>query len=353
MIVVLKPGRDAQEVHEVVGLLRDAAGVGVTATTWKLTGEEVLVCDRSASADLIDQLTAKSVVERVIASTGNIRLTGRSFAASDSIIGVADVAIGGPDFVVAAGPCAVESAEQIEDTATAVALSGARLLRGGAFKPRTSPYSFQGLGVESLEMLAAQRKLTGLPIVTEVMSPRDVELVAGFADMLQIGTRNMQNFPLLHEVGAYGKPVLLKRGMAATIEEWLLAAEYILRHGDGNVVLCERGIRTFEPLTRFTLDLSAVPTVKRLSHLPVLVDPSHGTGHQYLVKPLALAAAAVGADGLLVDVHATPSTAMCDGQQALSGAQFDDLMEALTPVLAAVGRPLAPRRTTSEATRCL
>lgn len=350
MIVVLKPGRDARAVHQVVGLLRDAAGVRVTTTTWKPTGEVVFVCDRSVSADLIDQLTAMNAVKRVIASTGGIRLTGRSFAARDTIVDVAGVAIGGPHFVVVAGPCAVESAEQIEDTVTAVALAGARMLRGGAFKPRTSPYSFQGLGVEGLELLAAQRKLTGLPVVTEVMSPGDVELVAEYADMLQIGTRNMQNFSLLHEVGACGKPVLLKRGMAATIEEWLLAAEHILKYGNGNVVLCERGIRTFEPLTRFTLDLSAVPAVKRLSHLPVLVDPSHGTGYQYLVKPLALAAAAVGADGLLVDVHATPMTAMCDGKQALSGVQFDDLMEALTPVLAAVGRPLALRRIPAEAT---
>jgi 3-deoxy-7-phosphoheptulonate synthase len=349
MIVVLKPGRDAQEEREVSRLLRDAAGVRVTATTWKPTGEELLVCDRGVAADLVDQLTAMSAVERVVPSTGTMRLAGRSFSATDRIVDVAGVAIGGQGFVVAAGPCAVESAEQLEDAATAVTLSAARLLRGGAYKPRTSPYSFQGLGVRGLEMLAAQRKRTGLPVVTEVMSPADVELVAGFADMLQIGTRNMQNFPLLHEVGASGKPVLLKRGMAATIEEWLLAAEHILRHGDGNVVLCERGIRTFEPLTRFTLDLSAVPAVKRLSHLPVIVDPSHGTGHQYLVKPLALAAAAVGADGLLIDVHATPSAALCDGQQALSGAQFDELMGALTPVLAAVGRPLAAA---PEATRC-
>jgi 3-deoxy-7-phosphoheptulonate synthase len=343
MIVILKRGRPAAEARDVVSVLRQAGGVNVTTTTWEPTGEEVIVCDRAVDEDLSEQIKAMGAVARVVTSTGGMRLTSRSFVASDSIVDVAGTVIGGPHFVVAAGPCAVETAEQLGDCAAAVALSGARLLRGGAYKPRSSPYSFQGLGVEGLEMMAAQGKLTGLPVVTEVMSPSDVEVVASFADMLQIGTRSMQNFPLLREVGLCGKPILLKRGMAATIEEWLLAAEYVLGHGNGNVVLCERGIRTFEPLTRFTVDLSAIPVVKKLSHLPVLVDPSHGTGHRYLVKPLALAAAAVGADGLLVDVHTNPSAALCDGAQALSGADFDDLMEAIAPVLTAVRRPLAQR----------
>jgi 3-deoxy-7-phosphoheptulonate synthase len=218
------------------------------------------------------------------------------------------------------------------------------LLRGGAFKPRTSPYAFQGLGVDGLNLLEEGRRHTGLPIITEVMDPGQVDRVAETADVLQIGARNMQNFPLLKEVGRTGKPTMLKRGLSATIEEWLMAAEYIMYAGNSNVILCERGIRTFESATRNTLDLSAIPVIKRMSHLPVIADPSHGTGHRYLVLPMALAAAAAGADGLIIEVHPEPDTALSDGPQSLTLEGFEQLMETLERVLAAVGRPLARPR---------
>jgi 3-deoxy-7-phosphoheptulonate synthase len=241
-----------------------------------------------------------------------------------------------------AGPCSVESREQLLETARAVKAAGARVLRGGAFKPRTSPYSFQGLGRDGLELLVEAREETGLPIVTEVMEPADVDLVAEHADILQIGARNMQNFPLLKEVGRINRPVLLKRGLSGTIEEWLMAAEYVMSNGNFQVILCERGIRTFETAVRNTLDLSAVPIVKRLSHLPVIADPSHGTGKWYLVKPLALAALAVGADGLLIEVHPSPDTALSDGPQSLNLDSFSNMMDALRLVGPAVDRTVAP-----------
>ena len=225
-----------------------------------------------------------------------------------------------------------------------MAKSGATFLRGGAFKPRTSPYAFQGLGVDGLELLAEGSRATGLPVVTEVMEPAQVERVASVASILQVGARNMQNFPLLREVGRANTPVLLKRGLSATIEEWLMAAEYIMNEGNPDVILCERGIRTFETATRNTLDLSAIPVIKRLSHLPVIADPSHGTGHRYLVEPMALAAAAAGADGLIVEVHPEPDSALSDGPQSLTLDGFEHLMGTLGGVLQAVGRPLAARR---------
>jgi 3-deoxy-7-phosphoheptulonate synthase len=240
-----------------------------------------------------------------------------------------------------AGPCSVESREQLVRTARSVAASGASLLRGGAFKPRTSPYAFQGLGIDGLNLLDEGRRHTGLPIITEVMEPAQVERVAETADILQIGARNMQNFPLLKEIGRSPKPCMLKRGLSATVEEWLMAAEYIMHAGNPNVILCERGIRTFETATRNTLDLSAIPLVKRLSHLPVIADPSHGTGHRYLVQPMALAAAAAGADGLLIEVHPEPDTALSDGPQSLTLEGFEQLMHTLERVLTAIGRPLA------------
>jgi len=227
-------------------------------------------------------------------------------------------------------------------TAESVAASGASFLRGGAFKPRTSPYAFQGLGLDGLSLLEEGRRLTGLGVITEVMEPGQVERVADSADILQVGARNMQNFPLLKEVGRVNhRPVMLKRGLSATIEEWLMAAEYIMHAGNPNVILCERGIRTFETATRNTLDLSAIPVIKRLSHLPVIADPSHGTGHRYLVQPMALAAAAAGADGLIIEVHPEPDSALSDGPQSLTLDGFDQLMRTLEGVLAAVGRPLA------------
>jgi 3-deoxy-7-phosphoheptulonate synthase len=245
----------------------------------------------------------------------------------------------GPDtFTLIAGPCAVESAQQTLEAAEMAKAAGAKLLRGGAFKPRTSPYAFQGLGVKGLEILADVREVTGLPVVTEIVDARDVEVVSEHADMLQIGTRNMANFGLLQAVGECGKPVLLKRGMTSTIEEWLMAAEYVAQRGNLDVVLCERGIRTFEPSTRFTLDISAVPVVQAISHLPIMVDPSHAGGRRDLVVPLSRAAIAVGADGVIVDVHPDPEHALCDGPQALLGADLRALAKAVRQLPAVVGR---------------
>jgi 3-deoxy-7-phosphoheptulonate synthase len=258
----------------------------------------------------------------------------------DTIVDVAGIKVGGTEIVIIAGPCAVESQEQLFDTARAVRKDGARILRGGAFKPRSSPYSFQGLGEEGLKLLSAIRTETGLPIVTEVMDTRQVELVGKYADMLQIGSRNMQNYPLLKEVGMTRKPILLKRGMMATIEEFLLAAEYILSQGNENVILCERGIRTFETSTRNTLDLSAVPMLKRLTHLPVIVDPSHGTGIRWMVPAMAKAAVAVGTDGLIMEVHYQPDKALCDGHQSLDLMEFTQLMKDLSRVACAVDREI-------------
>jgi 3-deoxy-7-phosphoheptulonate synthase len=257
-----------------------------------------------------------------------------------SIINVGDIEIGGSNVIIIAGPCAVESQEQLFDTARAVKKDGARILRGGAFKPRSSPYSFQGLGEDGLKLLSAIRSETGMPVVTEVMDTRQVELVAGYADMLQIGSRNMQNYPLLREVGHSARPVLLKRGMMATIEEFLLAAEYILSQGNENVILCERGIRTFETSTRNTLDLSAIPMLKRLTHLPVIVDPSHGTGIRWMVPSMAKAAIAAGADGLIMEVHYRPDEALCDGFQSLDLDLFTRLMSDLRKIAGAVDREI-------------
>jgi 3-deoxy-7-phosphoheptulonate synthase len=257
-----------------------------------------------------------------------------------TIVNIDGVEVGGSEIVVIAGPCAVESREQLLETARAVKEGGARILRGGAFKPRSSPYNFQGLGEEGLKLLAEIRKGTGLPVVTEVMDTRQVELVASYADMIQIGSRNMHNYPLLKEAGMCRKPVLLKRGMMATIEEFLLAAEYVLNQGNEQVILCERGIRTFETSTRNTLDLSAVPMLKRLSHLPVIVDPSHGTGLRWMVPAMAKAAVAVGADGIIVEVHYKPEEAICDGQQSLDLDEFTQLMTDLKKVAHAIGREI-------------
>jgi len=255
-------------------------------------------------------------------------------------VNISGIEAGGSDIIVIAGPCAVESREQLFETASSVKDGGARILRGGAFKPRSSPYKFQGMGEEGLKLLAQARNETGLPFVTEVMDTRQVGLVAEYADMIQIGSRNMQNYPLLKEVGMCGKPILLKRGMMATIEEFLLAAEYILHHGNDQVILCERGIRTFETSTRNTLDLSAVPMLKSLTHLPVFIDPSHGTGLRWMVPAMAKAAVAVGADGLIIEVHNNPDEALCDGHQSLDLVEFNQLMIELKKVAQAVNRKI-------------
>lgn len=258
-----------------------------------------------------------------------------------TLVTVKGITFGGNEIVVIAGPCAVESREQLFNTASAVKRDGARILRGGAFKPRSSPYTFQGLGEEGLKLLSSVRAETGMPVVTEVMDTRQVHLVEKYADMIQVGSRNMQNYPLLKEVGMTRKPILLKRGMMATIEEFLLAAEYILGQGNQNVVLCERGIRTFETSTRNTLDLSAVPMLKRITHLPVIVDPSHGTGIRWMVPAMAKAAVAAGADGLIMEVHYKPDEALCDGHQSLDLYDFTRLMADLDRIAIAVDRKLS------------
>ncbi len=273
-----------------------------------------------------DAVVALPGVVAAIPVSKPYKLVGREWHPETSVVDVSGVRIGTGALVVAAGPCAVESEEQLVTTARHVGAAGAQLLRGGAYKPRSSPYSFRGLGSVGLEHLRRARELTGLPVVTEVLTPNDVAAVAEAADMLQVGTRNAQNFSLLEAVGEAGKPVLLKRGLSNTVEEWLLSAEYIVAHGNPNVVLCERGIRTFETGTRNTLDLSAVPLVHSLSHLPVIVDPSHATGHRHLVPSMALAAVAAGADGLLIEVHPSPDDALSDGPQSLTFDQFTTLM---------------------------
>src|SRR5271165_7157056 len=269
-------------------------------------------------------------------------LVARTDACASSVVRVGNLEIGGGDFIVMAGPCAVESEQQLLRTAEAVAAAGARLLRGGAYKPRSSPYSFQGLGIESLKILRKAREQTGLAIVTEVMSEEDVELIAEYADLMQVGTRSMENFALLEKLGGCGRPVLLKRGMTATLEELLRSAQVIAINGNPQIILCERGIRTFETATRNTLDISAVPVLKTVSHLPVIVDPSHAAGVRSLVPVLSRAALVVGADGLLVEVHPSPDEAMSDGPQSLTFRQFDDMMNDLQPYLAI--RDAAERR---------
>jgi 3-deoxy-7-phosphoheptulonate synthase len=279
-------------------------------------------------------------INPVSLDTFSYRKGGRHNNPEGTVIDVQGVKIGGKEVVVMAGPCAVETKEQVLTTAMAVHELGGNILRGGAYKPRSSPYSFQGLEEEGLKLLGEARKKTGLPVITEVMDTRAVEMVCNYADILQIGSRNMQNFPLLKEVGLCRKPVMLKRGMNATIDEYLLAAEYILDGGNENVILCERGIRSFETSYRNTMDLNAVPMLKKLSHLPVIVDPSHGTGHAWMVPALAKAAIAVGADGLLIEVHSNPDQALCDGPQSLTIRQFRELMETLQSLTKVLGRGL-------------
>jgi 3-deoxy-7-phosphoheptulonate synthase len=285
-------------------------------------------------------LEAMPGVEKVVPILQPYKLASRAYMDGPTVVKVGDLEIGGGTIHVMAGPCAVESREQLLQAAQLIRAAGATLLRGGAYKPRTSPYSFQGLEEEGLKLLAEAREQTGLRIVTEVMDPRTVELVAEYADVLQIGARNMQNFSLLREVARAGKPVLLKRGPSATIEEWLLAAEYILAEGNRDVILCERGVRTFETYTRNTLDLTAVPVVKYLSHLPVIVDPSHAIGKWRFVEPMARAAIAAGADGLLVEVHPNPAEALCDGPQSLTPENFSSMMQKLGDIARAMGRKM-------------
>jgi len=291
--------------------------------------------------ELADELGALPGVEDVVRVSRAYKLPSREFHPQDTVIRVGDVAIGQGSVVVMAGPCAVESEEQLMATARAVKAAGGHILRGGAYKPRTSPSAFRGLGEDGLRILAQTRAETGLPVISEVMDTREVELVARYADILQIGSRNMGNYALLEETGRVQKPVMLKRGMYARIDEWLGAAEYIMNQGNSQVMLCERGIRTFETETRNTMDINAIPVLKRLSHLPVIGDPSHGTGRRYLVEPVALACLAAGADGLMVEVHPSPDHALSDGAQSIPFESFRQLMERVRVMAEAVGRPAA------------
>ena len=337
MIIVMHSDAPPNEIAEVVERLR-ASGAAASVST--RDGQTVV--EGSVDARLYEEAPWDSFpgVERVYPSVRGGRQVGREFKSENTVVAVgADVSIGDGSMVVVAGPCAVESRDQMIGTAQAVKEAGARILRGDAFKPRTSPYTFQGLGKAGLEILAEAREITGLPFVAEVLDPRDIDLVTSYADMVRIGTRNMSNYALLREVGLGGKPVLLKRGRGSTVEEWIDAAEYIHSAGNPNIVLVERGVRGFDSSARNTLDLAAVPVAKRLTHLPVMVDPSHASGRRDLVVPLARAAVAVGADGLMIDVHPSPETALVDGAQALLPAEFAELMITLRRVADAVKNP--------------
>ncbi len=337
MIVVMKQGATRAQIVNVTARI-EQLGCRVHISE----GEEhtvigVIGNGRPLDSELIERMDG---VERTAPILRPFKLASRDFHPQDTLVQVNGVTIGGGQLVVMAGPCSVESRDQLLETAQAVKEAGAHVLRGGVFKPRTSPYSFQGLREKGLRLLAEVSEETGLPVVTEVMDPQQVPLVATYADILQIGARNMQNYTLLHAVGEAQRPVLLKRGMMSTIEELLMAAEYILTHGNGRVMLCERGIRTFEKYTRNTLDISAVPLLKQISHVPVIVDPSHGTGKWELVEPMSRAAVAAGADGLIIEVHPHPKDALSDGAQSLKPARFAALMRSLRPVAEAVGRTL-------------
>lgn len=337
MIIVLKAKATLNEIKLVAEKIKKMGlkphiSRGVERTIIGAIGDEALLKE--------DQLKAMPVVEKVLPIMKPYKLVSREFKKENTVIQVGDVKIGTNQIIVIAGPCAIESETQIIETAKAVKKAGAKMLRGGAFKPRTSPYSFQGMGEEGLKLLAKARKITGLPIVTEVMDTAEVPLIADYADMVQIGTRNMQNFDLLRAVGKVNKPVLLKRGLSATLKEFLMAAEYIMSEGNHNVILCERGIRTFCTHTRNTLDLNIVPVLKKETHLPVIVDPSHGTGRYDLVSPMSKAAVACGADGLIIEVHPNPEEATSDGDQSLTPNSFSKLMSELKPVAKAVGRTL-------------
>jgi 3-deoxy-7-phosphoheptulonate synthase len=335
MVIVMQDHAAREAIDETVRRVKEL-GYGVNVSR----GEErtvigVLGDERQIDWDHLELLPG---VERVVRILKPFKLASRDARPDNTIVRVGTVAIGGEAVVFIAGPCAVESREQIVETAKAVKQAGAHMLRGGAYKPRSSPYSFQGMAEEGLKLLAEARDATGLPVVTEVMAIEQVDTIAKYADMLQIGARNMQNFPLLQEVGKSGHPVLLKRGISATVEEWLMAAEYLLANGNSKVVLCERGIRTFETSTRNTTDINAIPVVKRLSHLPVIVDPSHSTGRNEYIESVSRAAIAAGADGLIIEVHPHPEEALSDGAQSLRPEAFAEVVGNVKRIAAAVGR---------------
>ena len=324
MVVVMKPGTQQQEIQ---ALARSFEEMGLQVGITNGVGCSILGLVGDTTAVDMDKISINPHVERVMRVQEPYKKANRKFHPEDSVVDVQGVKIGGGHFAVIAGPCSVESARQVTSVARDVKASGAAMLRGGAFKPRTSPYSFQGMGESGLDLLLEAKEATGLPIVSEIMAPRYAELFEEKVDLVQVGARNMQNFDLLKEVGRLSKPVLLKRGLANTYEEWIMSAEYIMASGNENVILCERGVRTFETYTRNTLDLSAIPAIRQMSHLPIIVDPSHAAGMYWMVEPLALAATAIGADGLIVEVHNDPAHAKCDGQQSLTPEKFDTLMQ--------------------------
>ena len=337
MVVIMKPGTKKEDIDKLVAKFKDQGlDVGVTngigCTILGLVGD-------TTELDM-DKISMEPHVERVMRVQEPYKKANRKFHPEDTVVTVGKARIGGGNFSVIAGPCSVESEEQICAVAEDVKRSGAALLRGGAFKPRTSPYSFQGMGTAGLDLLLEAKAATGLPIVTELMSPKYCELFEEKVDVVQIGARNMQNFDLLKEVGKMSKPILLKRGLSSSYEEWIMSAEYIMSEGNENVILCERGIRTFETFTRNTLDVSAIPAIKRMSHLPVIVDPSHAAGMSWMVEPLAMAAIAAGADGLIIEVHNDPPHAKCDGQQSLTPGQFDILMRKMSVFVDLMGKKM-------------
>ena len=337
MIVVMAPGTAQLDLDNIRVRIEDR---GLRAQINTGAERTVIGVMGSIPPDFKDEMELMNGVDEVIIISKPYKLASKEFHPDDTIIKVGDAVIGGPKPVIMAGPCSVEDEEQMVSTAKAVKAAGATVLRGGAFKPRTSPYSFRGMGEDGLKLLQLAKQETGLPIITEVMATADVETVAKYADILQIGARNMQNYNLLDEVGLIGKPVMVKRGLAASYEEWLLAAEYVMAGGNEQVILCERGVRGFETFTRFTLDVAAVPVIKRLSHLPIVADPSHSTGKWYLVTPVALASVAAGAHGLLIEVHPNPDQAKCDGPQSLTFENFDILMEQVNAIASVRKQPV-------------
>jgi 3-deoxy-7-phosphoheptulonate synthase len=337
MIVVMQTTATKEQIRAVVERVEE---IGLAAHLSQGEERTIIGVVGILPPTLDDMLEVYGGVERVVRVSSKIKLANWQFHPRKTMIKILDFEIGGDEVTVIAGPCSVESEEQTMSTARAVKAAGAKLLRGGAFKPRTSPYEFRGLGKRGLEILAQAREETGLGVITEVMTPADVEQVYEYTDVFQIGARNSQNYYLLEEVGKAGKPVMLKRGLSMLIEEWLLAAEYILSQGNPNVILCERGIRTYEKETRNTLDLAAVPVVQRMSHLPIFVDPSHAAGKRPYVAALALGAVAAGADGLMIEVHPNPDHALSDGMQSLTFAEFAELMPRISAVASAIGRSL-------------
>ena len=335
MIIVLKQGTSQQDIDSITNLI---TGNGVTVNP--VHGSDITILGLIGDTSRVDptQIESYHCVERIMHVAEPFKKANRSFHPDDTVVTAGSAVIGGNKLCVIAGPCSVENHDQIVGIAQAVKESGAMMLRGGAFKPRTSPYSFQGLKYQGLELLKEARAASGLPIVSELMSPYDIDRFVEDVDIIQVGARNMQNFDLLKQLGKIDKPILLKRGLSATIEEWLMSAEYIMAGGNEKVILCERGIRTFETYTRNTVDLGAIPAVKHLSHLPVLVDPSHSTGKRWMVPPVARAAIAVGADGLMIEVHNDPQHALCDGQQSITPDTFTEVMADIRKIAAAVGR---------------